>query len=129
VANPQNLKPFTGADDPRRSNGKPKGTKHLSTWIQEMMNDEDFETYLQDAKDGWKPFKGAPVKAIVRVAMIKSLAGDKQWADWLANHGYGQKMVHSNDPENPMPDGGVNDPALVAEWTEYLKQKSKDEQP
>jgi len=93
------------------------------------MEDENFEIFLVDPKEGYKKFDGVPAKAIVTVAMRKAAAGDKQWADWLANHGYGQKMVHSNDPENPMPDGGVNDPALVAEWTEFLKQKSKDEQP
>lgn len=72
-------------------NGKPKGTKHLSTWIQEMMNDESF---TGDYVEGYqlKKHKGAPVKAIVRVAALKSLGGDTKWADWLAKYGYGTKQ-------------------------------------
>ena len=93
MANEQNLKPFTGADDPRRMNGKPKGTKHLSTWIQQMLNDEDFETYLQHPTKGYEEFKGAPIKAIVTVAMRKALAGDDRAMEWLAKHGYGTKMI------------------------------------
>ncbi len=93
MANEQNLKPFTGADDPRRANGPPKGTKHISTWIQNMLNDEDFETLLDHPTKGYIEFKGAPLKAIIQTAMRKAIGGDKQWADWLATHGYGTKQI------------------------------------
>jgi hypothetical protein len=96
MANEQNLKPFTGADDPRRMNGKPKGTKHLSTWIQDMLNDPEFETTLLDSKKGIQNYKGAPLKAIIGVAIHKSIHDkDKgtQWAEWLAKHGYGTRQV------------------------------------
>ena len=102
MANEQNLKPFTGADDPRRANGPPKGTKHLSTWIQDMLNDEEFETMILDAKKGMIEFKGAPLKAIIMVAMRKAINDPKTgtaWAEWLAKHGYGTKqIVEINDP-------------------------------
>lgn len=76
--------------------GKPKGTKHISTWIQEMLNDEEFETVLIDAKKGAVEYKGAPLKAIIRTAMHKSIHDPKtgqQWAEWLAKHGYGNRTI------------------------------------
>lgn len=38
MANEQNLKPFTGADDPRRSNGRPKGVPNAKTRYQRILN-------------------------------------------------------------------------------------------
>lgn len=80
--------------------GKPKGTKHLSTWIQELMNDPKFELHVLDSKGyGYKTYKGAPIKAIIEVAIRKALGGDKAWADWLAVHGYGTKItIERDDP-------------------------------
>lgn len=72
--------------------GLPKGTIHLSTRIQNMMNDENFEMYLPDTREGWKAFKGAPAEAIIRTAMIKAAAGDTRSADWLAKYGWGNKI-------------------------------------
>lgn len=72
--------------------GPKPGYKHLSTHIQEMLNDEEFTTYLADARDGWKEYKGAPVKAIVKTAMLKAIQGDTKAADWLAKYGYGTKV-------------------------------------
>lgn len=88
MANEQNLIPFTGADDPRRVNGAPKGTKHLSTHIQEMLNDEAFEIKLKDGT----LLKERPIKAIIKTAVAKSISGDNRWAEWLAKHGYGEKL-------------------------------------
>lgn len=93
MANEQNLKPFTGADDPRRGT-KPKGSKHISTYIKEMLSDEDFEALLLDSKKGAIEYKGAPVKAIIAVAIQKALFDKEkgqQWADWLAKYGWGSK--------------------------------------
>lgn len=72
--------------------GAPKGYKHISTWIQEMLNDEEFSLYLEDAKEGYKEHKGAPIKAIVKTATIKAAVGDKDSREWLAKYGYGQKF-------------------------------------
>lgn len=72
--------------------GKPKGAKHLSTWIQELLNDEEFEARLLDAKVGYKDYKGAPIKAIIGVAITKAVNGDTRWAEWLAKHGYGTNL-------------------------------------
>lgn len=86
-----NLVPFTGADDPRRS-PKPKGAIHLSTRIQNMLNDDNFT--VEEVVDGKRvQFKGNPAQAIIKTAILKAKGGDKQWADWLAQHGYGSKLV------------------------------------
>jgi hypothetical protein len=88
MANEQNLKPFTGADDPRRMNGKPKGTKHLSTYIQEALVDPTFELKLKDGTI----LKEMPIKAIIKTAVAKSVSGDTRAMEWLAKHGYGEKL-------------------------------------
>jgi len=75
--------------------GLPKGTKQLSTWIQELMNDEQFEFIILGGKGKGKKinYKGAPVKAIIGVAIHKAIKGDSRWAEWLAKHGYGSRIV------------------------------------
>lgn len=72
--------------------GKPKGTKHISTWIQEMSEDEEFSTYLQDAREGFKEFKGAPIRAIINTALVKAVAGDKDAREWLAKYGWRKEL-------------------------------------
>ena len=105
--------------------GKPKGAKHLSTHIQEMLNDENFSTYLTDARDGWKEYRGAPIKAIVKTAMIKAIQGDTKAADWLAKYGYGQKLTLANDEESPIT--GPADPSIAQAWTQLLKDRTNSE--
>lgn len=93
-----NLVPFTGANDPRRGHPK-KGSKHISTWIQDMLNDEEFDTLISHPTKGFIEFKGAPLKAIIQVAMRKALAGDDRAMEWLAKHGYGTKqIIELSDP-------------------------------
>ena len=72
--------------------GKPKGAMSLSKRIQQMMDDEDFTTYLPDTRDGWKEFKGAPAIAIINTALIKAVQGDEKSREWLAKYGYGNKI-------------------------------------
>ena len=90
--NPQNLKPFTGANDPRRSNGRPKGVLNLSTHIQNILNDEDFDSYIQHPTKGSIEFKGAPILAIITVAVRKAVGGDDKAREWLAKYGYGASI-------------------------------------
>lgn len=99
MANPQNLKPFTGVNDPRRMNGKPKGTLSLSTHIKNMLNDPEFELYIEDRLEGYRKEKGAPIKAIVKTAVIKAVAGDEKAREWLAKYGYGAKLDVTSDGE------------------------------
>lgn len=97
-----------------------KGSKHLSTHIQEMLNDEDFEVYLQHPTKGYVEFKGAPIKAIVKVALTKAAAGDDKAREWLAKYGYGQKFEVEHSGEIAT---GMADPELAANFAEYLKNK------
>lgn len=102
----------------KRGGAAKKGSLHISTHIQNMLNDPEFtaEVIVSGKKT---TFKGAPMKAIIKTAMLKSMSGDKQWAEWLAKYGYGQKVVHSNDPESPM--GTPAEPTLVDQFIEFVK--------
>ena len=85
---------FSSTNQPDNPGNK-KGNRHISTWIQEMLNDEEFETTLLDAKKGAIDFKGAPLKAIIKVATHRAIHDkDKgqQWAEWLAKHGWKQEL-------------------------------------
>lgn len=124
MAGIDNLVPFKKGDDPRRGS-KPKGAKHISTWIQDLLNDEKFEGLLADPKNGWKEYKGAPLKAIIDVMAVKAMQGDVKAFDALAKHGWGQKLQLSNDPENPI--STPVDPILANKWTEFLKKNTQDE--
>jgi len=93
----ENLKPFKPGPDPRRG-VKPKGAIHLSTRIQNMLNDPDFEQKLKDGS----VIKGAPIEAIIKVAIAKAMSGDVRLMEWLAKHGYGTNINVSGDSENPI---------------------------
>lgn len=73
--------------------GKPKGSRHLSTVIQELMDDENFELKLKDGN----MLKGRPSRKIAEVMYGLAISGGSnsvKAADWLAKHGYGTKVVH-----------------------------------
>lgn len=76
--------------------GVPKGSKHITTHIQELMEDDDFEANILDAKTGIKEYKGAPIKAIIQVAITKAVNGDEKAREWLAKYGWSQKVEQDN---------------------------------
>ena len=90
--------------------GKPKGTKHLSTYIQEALTDENFELKLKDGSI----LKEMPIKAIIKTAVAKSVSGDTGAMEWLAKHGYGEKInLEINDPRKEILEkylGGDDEP-------------------
>lgn len=99
--------------------GKAKGTKHLSTWIQDLLTDEKFT--VENAGFSGQTYRGAPIKAIIMVAINNSLQGDNKWAEWLGKYGYGTKQevdLTSNGETL-----GATDPALAANFAEYIKKK------
>ena len=99
MANMQNLKPWQPGQSGNPA-GKPKGTKHLSTHIRELMEDEDFVQKLR----GGRVIQGPPVEAIVRTLMTKALYGDLRAFDLLAKYGYGTKVdITSGDQPIPIP--------------------------
>ena len=99
-------------------NGKPKGSRHLSSVIQELMDNDDFELKLKDGKT----LKGRPSKKLVEVMYGLAVSGNTKAADWLAKYGYGQKMEieHSGEITN-----GENNPELAQQFSEFLKKQTK----
>lgn len=88
--------------------GPPKGNKHISTWIQEMLNDPDFELKLKDGTI----LKGAPLAAIIKTAVAKAVSGDMRAFDILGKYGFGTKIdLTNNGKDLPTPimqvDNGV----------------------
>lgn len=79
--------------------GVPKGTKHINTWVQEMLEDPDFEAWVSDPKEGVKKFEGAPIKAIIKAQIIKAVNGDTKAYDSLHKSGYSQKIEQENSGE------------------------------
>lgn len=69
-----------------------KGSKHLTTWVQELLEDEDFEADLLDSKKGLISFKGAPISAIIQVARHKAVNGDLKAMELLLKYGWSQKI-------------------------------------
>lgn len=77
--------------------GKPKGSKHINTWVQEILTDEAFEAVLLDSKKGIVEYKGAPLVAILK-AQVQMALNSKDEAiklkatDLLLRHGWSQKI-------------------------------------
>lgn len=102
--------------------GKPAGTIHLSTHIQNLMADDAFEANILDAKTGIREYKGVPAKAIIQVAITKAVNGDDKAREWLAKYGWGtkQEIQHSGELST-----GIADPVLAAEFAEFLNHRTK----
>ena len=71
-----------------RGGSAKKGPKHISTHIQQMLEDENFEQKLKDGT----VLKGRPLEAILKVAIAKARTGDHKFMDLLFKYGYTQKV-------------------------------------
>lgn len=107
MANVHNLKPFKEGYDARRGS-KPLGSKHISTYIREMMEDESFKYIMPDGNT----VSGAPIKAILSVLMMKAIHGDLRAIDLIAKYGYGTKTNITLDVPAPV--------SLTSEQAEQL---------
>ena len=81
--------------------GKAKaGSKHLSTLIREIGENIEWDKTTLKNKEQMKALYGNNGwKAIVYVAMTKSMAGDAKAMEWLAKHGYGQNIDITSNGE------------------------------
>ena len=89
-----NLKPFTGANDPRRQNGRKKGSKNLSTIVNELL-DTDMSLTEPISDEMKQYFSNSPTtyaKAVATAMMISVIQspltndGIQQMArGWLAD--------------------------------------------
>ena len=83
-----NLKPFTGADDPRRQNGRKKGSKNLSTIVVELLN-QDVDPNLPIDAEWLSLEKEQPItyaKAIALSMIVKAINGDVRASTWVSNY-------------------------------------------
>lgn len=88
---PPQLTPFTSDNAKEmgaRGGSAKKGSKHISTHIQQMLEDESFEQKLKDGT----VLKGRPLEAILKVAIAKARTGDHKFMDLLFKYGYTQKV-------------------------------------
>jgi hypothetical protein len=79
--------------------GKPVGSRHISTHIQDMLNDPNFELKLKDGSI----IKGAPMGAIIKTAIAKAVSGDTRAFDILAKRGWGDKIDITSQGESIAP--------------------------
>lgn len=101
--------------------GKPKGALHLSTHIQNMLNDPEF---MPDDVDD-KVKGGTPMKAIVYTAVKNASKGDTKWAEWLGKYGYGVKSVLSNDPDAPVTEVIPATEEMKAKFLKFMLEDTK----
>lgn len=104
MANDNNLKPWdsnSAAIAGAKGGAAKKGSKHISTWIQELMEDEEFEATIQQ---GLKivEYKGAPIKAIIKAQMQKAINGDTKAFDSLGRYGWSQKIENEHSGEQKL---------------------------
>lgn len=88
MPNISNLKPFTGADDPRRQNGRTKGSKNLSTIVIELLSEEMNPNVLVEEK-AKKYLGNSPttyMKALAKSMIVRAINGDVRAANWVSNY-------------------------------------------
>lgn len=112
----RNLQMFTGADDPRRQNGRKKGSKNWSTYFKHLMSDEKFlKTVITQLPAQWTDVvEECPADVIaagliasttqnVAKAIAEGKAIDKQtleMIDRISKIGYGEQKKVSMEAED-----------------------------
>ena len=116
MGNVKNLKPFIGANDPRRQNGRRKGSKNLSTIVCELL-DADMsltEPISEELKQYYGNSPTTYAKAVATAMIIKAINGDVRAATWVSNYADRQpdpggffeksKIVFHVVPDRPRPE-------------------------
>ena len=87
MINNKNLKPFTGANDPRRQNGRKKGSKNLSTIVRELLDEPINQNFIDNkAITGLLGNSQATYsKALALAMIIKAINGDVRAATWVVS--------------------------------------------
>lgn len=110
------LKPFEPGTSGNPA-GKPKGARHLSSVIQELMDDDDFELKLKNGQI----LKGRPSRKLTEVMYGMAVSGNVKAAEWLAKHGYGTKQIvefEGNPIEKILDKYGLNGESIPNSSTE-----------
>lgn len=103
MPNPENLIPITSetaAELGAKGGRNKKGSQHLSTIIQRIGENIDWDkTNLKSKDELNKKYGKKGFDALVYVAFSKALSGDTKAMDWLAKHGFGEKLkIEVDDP-------------------------------
>lgn len=99
MANNQNLKSWKPGQSGNLM-GKPKGTKHISSWIRELLNDEDFKGTIY-SKGAIIEYHGAPIRAIVQAQIQLAMDGNQKAFELLAKYGFSMNLeINNNDTFN-----------------------------
>ena len=80
--------------------GKPKGSRHLSTIVQNLLDDPTFAEKFLAEKPGWwdtLPNKNL-AEGITTAMIIKAMAGDSKASEWVRKTGWGDKITHDFEP-------------------------------
>jgi len=102
--------PFS-KDNPPRNQGRPAGSFSLETRVRNLL--EDTEKLPRPIREAIRAQCGDDVKAIdavMIVGLLQALQGDKGWAEFITNRGWGKvpdKTEHSGSIEMPSNRKGV----------------------
>ena len=102
----QNLKPFTGAGDPRRQNGRKKGQINRRTAIRNLLTQEVDPRFLLDdkARGRAENLKGSTyLEAIIYTLTNQALGEETRASDLLLREL--RQVDKENPPELPMRQG------------------------
>lgn len=83
------------------SNGRPKGSVSLDTRIRNLLNDTD--NLPEPLKEAIRKKCGgnkSAIDAMMIVGMLHALQGDKGWAEFITNRGWG-KVVDKTEVSGP----------------------------
>ena len=101
--------------------GRPKGTRSLSSTIQDLMEDDDFEIKLKDGQI----LKGRPSKKIAEVMYGMAISGNTKAAEWLAKYGYGNKVAVDVTSKGESIAQNYSE-ETAAKWQQFIKQDTID---
>lgn len=114
-----NLKPFTGKDDPRRQNGRVKGSKNKKTLVRDILDSKIDPTLPFGEGLSSKLINGNTYReAIVKAMIIKAMDGDVRAATWLSDR----------YKEAPEPDGFFAKPEIIFNVVPDREEKSAAKQ-
>lgn len=102
---PNKATQFTSENQPE-GRGRPKGAISLSTRIQRILEgDEKLPAAIQEAVTKLTGDSKRPVDAMIMAGILNALKGDKSWAEWLSNNGYGkprERHEHTGEEGGPI---------------------------
>jgi hypothetical protein len=86
--------------------GRAKGVPNLSTRIRNILEgDEPLPDVIAATIEKVIGGSKKPLDAVIIAGLLQALQGDKGWAEWLSNNGYGkpkERVEHTGDEGGPI---------------------------